>query len=130
MFIVLHGLVHVLYFGLSQGYFTLDTPIGGWPERSWALAGLLTPPATRAVASTLYLLATALFVVSGAAIIVRANWWSAMLVGAALFSSAVVVLFWDGKMRQLPDKGFVGVLINVVVLAVVYWLNARPAAQP
>jgi hypothetical protein len=38
------------------------------------------------------------------------------VVGSAAFSTVIVLLFWDGKMQQLTDKGLIAVLINVVIL--------------
>jgi hypothetical protein len=123
VFIVLHGLVHLFYFALSRRLFELDRPIVGWPEQSWALSNLLGDSTTRAIASVLYVLATILFVAGGAAILLHANWWNPILVGAAIFSSAITIVFWDGKMQQLPEKGFVGLLINVVILAAVLLMS-------
>jgi hypothetical protein len=123
IFVVLHGLVHLFYFALSRGLVELPTPIVGWPERSWVFSNLVDASATRSLASVLYVVATIMFVLSGAGILIRANWWTPMLVGAAVFSSALTILFWDGKMQQMPEKGFVGLLINLVLLAGVYLLN-------
>ena len=61
--------------------------------------------------------------VSGVGLLMRAHWWTLAAVFTAVFSSAVVILFWDGKFKRLPDKGFVGVLINIAVLIVVLLIN-------
>ncbi|MBZ0298030.1 MAG: hypothetical protein K8L99_36085 [Anaerolineae bacterium] len=116
VFIILHGLVHLLYFGLSRKLFELDTPLVGWPERSWLFSSFLGESATRSFASALYMLATALFVISGAGILLRTNWWTPVLVSATIFASAITIFFWDGKLLRLPDKGFIGILINIVIL--------------
>lgn len=119
IFLVLHGLVHLLYFSLSRQYFDLDMPLVGWPERSWALSGFLEEVKTRTLASALYLLAVGLFVVGGLSYVFDAAWWDAMVVSAAVYSSVIIVMFWDGGMERLPDKGFVGLLINLVIIAAV-----------
>lgn len=119
VFLVLHGLVHLLYFSLSRQYFDLDAPLTGWPERSWVLSRFLEEVKTRTLASALYLLAVALFVLGGLSYWADAAWWEAMVVSAAVYSSAVIVLFWDGGMDRLPDKGFVGLLLNLIIIAAV-----------
>lgn len=121
IFIVLHGLVHLLYFGLSQKYFDLDKPLEGFPERSWAFSSLMGDSTTRSVASALYMLATIAFVLSGISILFQADWRNSLLIGAAIFSSLVIILFWDGKFQRMPDKGFLGVLINIALVGGLYW---------
>ncbi|MBZ0303430.1 MAG: hypothetical protein K8J31_27050 [Anaerolineae bacterium] len=128
VFLILHGLVHLLYFALSRKLVTLDRPIADWPLRSWVFANLLSESTTRLVASGLYLLATVLFVISGLSILLRADWWNPFVVGAGVFSSVVVFLFWDGKFQQMPDKGFVGVLINLVILAAAFLMTRYAVA--
>lgn len=123
IFIILHGLVHLLYFGLSQKYFDLDKPLTGWPERSWIFSRIFNDTTTASIASVLYMLATLIFVVSGISYIFDADWRTLLVVSAGLFSSVVILLFWDGTFQRLPDKGFIGVLINIVVIGVVYWQN-------
>jgi hypothetical protein len=41
-------------------------------------------------------------------------------VGAAVFSTMIFLLFWDGKFRALDDKGWVGILINLAIIVVVF----------
>jgi NADH:ubiquinone oxidoreductase subunit K len=126
IFLVLHGLVHLLYFAVSRSL--VDINLAGWPERSWAFSHLLGTSSTRALASALYVLATILFVVSGVGVLFRANWWNPLLVVTALFSSATFILFWDGTTQQLPGKGFVGLLLNVLILGAVFLINASVIA--
>ena len=122
-FIILHGLVHLLYFALSRKLFNLNTPLVGWPERSWLFSSFFRDSTTCAIANVLYALATVLFVVSGIGILIQATWWGLLLVSAVLISSATIIIFWDGKLQRLPDKGFIGVLINVVILGAGLLLN-------
>lgn len=119
LFLIVHGLVHLLYFGLSQSYFDLDTPLVGWPQNSWVLSPMLGESSTRSLASLLYLLATVVFIVSGIAVLsgIRAD--TALVVTASAFSSLVIILFWNGTTERLPDQGFVGVLINIVLVGIV-----------
>ena len=54
--------------------------------------------------------------------LVMQAWWRPVVVGAAAFSAVVFILFWDGKLRKLDDKGGIGLLINVAILvAVLIW---------
>ncbi len=121
IFMILHGLVHLLYFAFSQR--RIAVPMASWPEGSWLFSHFLGDHMTRSLASVFFLVAMGLYVVSGAGILLGTSWWTALLVIAAMFSSAVVVLFWDGKMQQMPEKGFVGVLINIAILAAVFFLR-------
>jgi hypothetical protein len=40
-----------------------------------------------------------------------------VVVSAAVFSSVIYILFWDGAMQSLANKGGAGLLINLAVLA-------------
>jgi NADH:ubiquinone oxidoreductase subunit K len=115
VFMVLHGLVHLLYAGHSWRLFEVRPGLA-WPDGSWAFSRLLGDPTTRALASVLYVLATVVFVVGGVGIFARQEWWRAVVVGAAAFSTVVVLLFWDGRMQALTDQGLIAMLINVAIL--------------
>ena len=62
VFLVLHGLVHLLYFGQSARLFELKAGML-WPDDSWAFSGLLGTNRTRTLASIFCILATVGFVV-------------------------------------------------------------------
>jgi hypothetical protein len=72
---------------------------------------------TRTLASVLYGLAAIGFVVGGIGIFVKQAWWRPAVVGAAAFSALFIALFWDGGMQRLNDKGLIGLLINLAILA-------------
>lgn len=114
-FLVLHGLVHLWYFTLSQGLVEFQTEMG-WTGRSWLLSNFLGDSISRSLAGVFYVLATIAFVVSGIGLFTNAEWLPPVLAGSAVFSSAVILLFWDGNSQMLVQKGFVGLLINVVIL--------------
>ena len=116
VFIVLHGLVHLLYCGQSRRLFELQ-PEMIWPDGSWVFSKLIGDEKTRLLASTSCLLAAIGFVVGGAGILLRQAWWHPVVVGSAAFSALIIILFWDGKIQKLDDKGFVGLLINIAILA-------------
>jgi hypothetical protein len=117
-FIIMHGLVHLLYFGQSQRLFELR-PGMVWPDGSWAFSKLLGVGTTRLLASISYLLAAIGFVVGGVGILLSQEWWHPLIVGAAGFSSLLYLLFWDGKIQKLDGQGGIGLLIDIVVLAAV-----------
>jgi hypothetical protein len=117
-FIVLHGVVHLLYFGQSRRLFELQ-PGMVWPDGSWAFAKLPGQEATRWLASISCLLAALGFVAGGTSILVGQAWWRPVVVGAAAFSAVVFILFWDGKMQKLADQGAIAILINLVILVAV-----------
>jgi hypothetical protein len=121
-FVVLHGLVHLLYFGQSRRLFELR-PGMVWPDGSWAFSKLLGLEATRLLASISYLLAAIGFVAGGIGILVGQTWWRPVVVGSAAFSAVIVLLFWDGKMRKLDDQGLIAFLINTAILVAVLILQ-------
>ena len=118
LFLILHGLVHLLYLGQSQRLFELQ-PGMVWPDGSWAFSALLGSAGTRLLASAWCAAAAVAFAGSGVAIVTRRNWWRPLTVGAAAFSAVMVVLFWDGTGDKLPDQGAIALLINAVILAAV-----------
>jgi hypothetical protein len=118
VFIVLHGLVHLLYVGQSQRLFELEEGML-WPEDSWAFSKLFGYKPTRRLASISCLLAALGFMVGGVAILMRQAWWRPVVVAAAAFSSAIFVLFWDGKKRNLNNQGAIAILINLAILVAV-----------
>lgn len=125
VFLILHGLVHLWYFTLSQGLVAFQ-PEMGWTGRSWLFSPLFGNSVTRWLAGILYVAATLIFVAGGIGLIARAGWGAGVLVGAALLSSALIVLFWEGGLSMSMQKGVLGLLINVVLLIVL--LVLRPAS--
>ena len=115
VFMLLHGLVHLLYFGQSARYFELQ-PGMVWPDGSWAFSRFFGNATTRNLASILLILAAAGFVASGAGIFLKQSWWRPAVIGAATFSSVMYVLFWDGALQSLDNKGGIGILINLAIL--------------
>jgi len=122
VFFVLHGGVHLLYFGQSARYFDLK-PGMLWPDGAWAFSKLLGNEATRNLASISLILAAIGFVAGGAGILVGQAWWRPVVAVVAAFSSVVYVLFWNGSMQNLDGQGGVGILINLAILAAVLVLR-------
>jgi hypothetical protein len=67
--------------------------------------------------------ATLFFVVGGVSLLARTTWANSLLLSAAIFSSVVIFFFWDGQWQRLPDKGFVGIAINLAALVLVVLLQ-------
>ena len=114
-FLVLHGLVHLLYCGQCQRVFELQ-PGMIWPDGSWAFSKILGDEKTRLLATTFLVLAATGFVVGGVGMFTRQAWSRPAMATAAAFSTAIFVLFWDGRLQKLADKGAIALLINTVIL--------------
>lgn len=115
VFIILHGLVHLLYFGQSAKFFELQPGLV-WPAGSWVFAKLVGENTTRWLASASCILAAVGFVAGGIGIFIQQAWWRSFVVGSAALSILLFVLFWDGIMQRLPKKGGVAILINIAIL--------------
>ena len=121
-FIVLHGLVHLLYAGQSARRSELK-PGMVWPDGSWAFSRLLGDEATRNLASIALILAAMGLVVGGIGILVSQAWWRPVVVGAAALSAVVYSLFWNGRLQNLDGQGMVGLLIDIAILVAVLILQ-------
>lgn len=124
LFIILHGLVHLWYFTLSQRLVEFK-PEMGWTGKSWLLSNFLENPNIRSLASTLFVLAAIAFVISGVGIFIRAEWWWTALISSAILSSVIILIFWDGSMQLIVQKGLIGFLISLVILLAMLLLK-RP----
>lgn len=118
IFLVLHGLVHLLYFGQSVKFFELQ-PGMIWPVGSWAFSKLLGGNATRTLASILCILAALGFVVSAVGLLAGQSWWQAAVVVSAVLSAVLYILFWNGQLQHLDHQGGIGVLLDVAILVAV-----------
>ena len=128
LFIILHGLVHLWYFTLSQRLVEFK-PEMGWSGRSRILSGLLGDSTVRSLASTLFVVAAIAFVISGIGILGQADWWWPMLVGSATLSLVILFVFWDGSMRLVIQKGLIGFLISSAILLMALLLKRRFAVS-
>ncbi|GAB4440590.1 MAG: hypothetical protein Kow00120_08800 [Anaerolineae bacterium] len=126
IFFVLHGLVHLLYFGQSARLFALQ-PGMVWPDGAWLFARLLGNRTTQTLASISCVLAAIGFVAGGVGVFASQDWWRPVAVASAAFSAVLFALFWDGKAQKLHDKGGVGLLINLAILVALLVLHWPPA---
>jgi len=126
VFIMLHGLVHLLYFGQSARYFELK-PGMLWPDGSWAFSKLLGNEASRTLASIALIMAAIGIAAGGIGMLVSQTWWRPLIVSATAFSSVVYLLFWNGKTQNLDGQGLVAILINAAILVAVLILRCPPS---
>ena len=115
VFFILHGLVHLLYSGQSARLFELQSGMV-WPDDSWAFSRLFGNKATRVLAIICLILAAIGFVVGGITLFTTQAWWRPVTVVAAAFSAAIFILFWDGHLQALANKGLFAILINAAIL--------------
>lgn len=115
LFIVLHGLVHLFYFGQSRRLFELQ-PVMVWPDGSWAFSKRLGNETTRMLASTSCIFAAIGFVAGGIGLLTGQTWGSPVVVGSAVLSTIIFILFWDGNQQKWNNKGGVGIFINLAIL--------------
>lgn len=118
VFLLLHGLVHLLYFGQSARLFELQSGLT-WPEGSWAFSRSLGDNGTRMLANILCILAAAGCVIGGAGIFTGQSWWRTAVVASAALSGILYIHFWNGRFQQLPNQGAVGLLLDIAILVVV-----------
>jgi hypothetical protein len=118
IFLILHGLVHLLYYGQSARKFELQKGLT-WPDGSWAFDGLLGASGTRMLAGILCILAAAGFVLGAAGVFLEQAWWRAAVVAAAGVSATLYILFWNGSLKKLDDQGGIGLLMDLAILALI-----------
>jgi hypothetical protein len=118
IFLILNGLVHLLYAGQSWRLFELRPGLL-WPDGSWIFSKLLGDGATRIFAGISLAIAGLAFVGGGFGLILRYHWWRPLTIGAAAFSALLYILLWNGSLKALDDQGGIGVLISLAILVIV-----------
>jgi hypothetical protein len=116
VFVILHGLVHLLYFGQAQRYFELQ-PGMIWPDGSWAFSRIWRDATARSLASILCILIAVVLIIGGIGILAKWGLWRPIIIGGTVFSTIVYLLLWNGKMQALDNQGFIAILINLAILA-------------
>jgi hypothetical protein len=116
VFLMLHALVHLLYFGQSARLFELK-PGMIWPDGSWAFSKLLGDDNTRTLANAFCIIAAAGLLIAGAGIFFSQSWWRTAVIVSALFSGVLYILFWNGRLQHLDGQGAIGLLIDAAILA-------------
>jgi hypothetical protein len=88
----------------------------GWTGNSWLFTNLVGDMATRIAATVVYSLVTIAFVIVSIGVFANTEWWPTALIATALASSIGIILFWDGSMDLLVQKGLLGLLLNFALL--------------
>ena len=122
VFIILHGLVHLLYFGQSQKYFQLQDGMT-WPDGAWAFSRLLGNETTRTIASILCVAAAIILVAGSLGLFVNWGIWRTIVASGTVLSTVLYLLMWNGKIQNLPNQGAIGILINLAILSVLFVLQ-------
>jgi hypothetical protein len=116
IFLILHGFVHLLYAGQSQRLFELR-PNLTWPDGSWLFSPRLGDRFVRRLATIALLMVAVGFAAAGLGLLFSQGWWHSFAAASALFSTAIFVACWDGTRQRLDEKGWVGVLIDLAIVA-------------
>ncbi len=120
IFIILHGFVFLLYAGHSLKLFELKHGMT-WPEDSWTFSRIISNSKIRIIAGVNYIISTLTFVIGGFLFLLQNGSGIHFLIFASIFSTILILLFWDGKRNKLADKGGIGLLINITVLLILYF---------
>lgn len=121
IFLILHGLVHMWYVVLSQGWVEFQSEMG-WTGASWLFTDALGIKLTHILASIFYSVAAVAFVISAVSLFTKQEWARTLIIAASLISVLAILLFWDGKLTQPVERGLLGLLISlgILVAAVVF----------
>jgi hypothetical protein len=49
------------------------------------------------------------------------------VIASAAFSAALILLFWDGGVQMIVEKGLVGLLINLALLVALLVFRSPPS---
>lgn len=124
IFVLLHGLVHMWYVTLTQGWVEFQANMG-WTGKSWLLSNFLGDNIIRIVGTIFYGLSTIFFLVAGIGLLAKQDWPRSWMIAASVISSITIVVFWDGNSGMPVEKGLLGLLINLGILLAIFifgWL--------
>jgi len=109
-----HGWVHFIYVASSRKWFG-SAEGWGWNGDSWLLSGVLGDGSILGLASVVFLLLAVGFIAGAVGYVLSLDWWGPLLVGAAILSTLGYIALWDGAFADLPEKGALGLIVNVAV---------------
>ena len=122
LFLIWHGLIHLLYAGHSRRLFELR-PGMTWPDGSWLFSKLLSNEITRLTAVFLLAVAALGFIAGGLGLFLGQDGWRLAVTSAAALSSVIYLIFWNGKFHALDQQGGFGILINRALVVSVWGLR-------
>jgi len=108
VFIILHGLVHAWYVVLSFNLVNFQ-PDMGWTGKSWLLTPLFGAQTAKSIAGWLFAIAGFGFLLAGVIFLSNNESWPPLMLGSAIFSAIVIIMFWDGKFSMLIQTSSLGV---------------------
>lgn len=73
----------------------------------------------RILAAILCVLAGMGFLIGGVGFLFSQAWATITVLTAAILSTVLYALFWDGRKKHLDRQGGIGVLLNVAILATI-----------
>ncbi|MCW4012577.1 MAG: hypothetical protein NWF07_06235 [Candidatus Bathyarchaeota archaeon] len=115
LFLVAHGWAHIWYVVLSRRLVEFEEWMA-WTGESWILSGLLGETVRLWIATIGYAGSLLGFIASGVLLYLNKPVWRTTALASALISSATVLLFWDGELSMIKEKGIIGLLINLAIL--------------
>lgn len=118
LFLILHGLIHLLYLTLSQDIIT--DPSIHWSRESWLLSSFLSDGLLKQISFILFSASILFFVAAGLLYMTEFKRRRAAVYFSAIFSSMTILIFWNGTLQHLDDQGFVGIIINIAIMIIVY----------
>lgn len=118
LFIIAHGLVHLWYVTLSMKLVAFK-PEMGWNGKSWLLTNALGDSMTRSIASVLLIISALGLSVGGVAFLAHAKWAHSVLMIFGIISALTLIIFWDGRMDMIVQKGLIGLLISIAMVVAV-----------
>jgi hypothetical protein len=113
--ILLHGLVHLWFAALARGLVAFK-PKMGWSGKSWLVTGMIGDSATRSIAAVMLVIVTAGLSVGGVAFAAHQSWSRPLLLISAGLSAATLLLFWDGSMQLIVQKGLIGLTLDLAII--------------
>lgn len=117
IFMILHGLVHPLMAVIPKP--NVETSkMGEFWTQSLLFGG---GPRVKTLIYAFSIVAAAVLLVSGGSFMFKASWWRIAWIAGAGFSLLTLVLFWQ-------KDWWIGVLINVALLAVVLFTRFGPGS--
>ncbi len=120
VFVILHGLVHLLYFAHSRKIFKLS-PHMIWPDESWLLTNFINTQNIRIMVSMVCILWAIGFVIGGRCLIIQSN-CDKIIIYTSILSTISYLIFWNGKIDKLADQGFIGIMINIGILLITMYI--------
>lgn len=115
LFLVAHGWAHIWYVILSRRLVDFEEWMV-WTGESWIFSGVIGEQTRLSIATLGYGGSLMGFIVGGILLNLNKPSWRTVALASALISSATVLLFWDGELSMLKEKGIFGLLINLAII--------------